>query len=143
MSESILDPEVKQNFDALTECIRKMSRIPLFLIVEDDESDAILLAHELEMFFRKCQIMRCQDGIDALAILSKSQVDAIFLDLKLPRMGGIELMRSLKQQKKLVLIIVTALDRDSAETLEAIKLGAVKVIAKPVTQSDLKNLFTP
>lgn len=135
--------DIQKSLDALRESIRKLTRPPKFLVVEDNLTDIELLQKQLHEFFPKSEIAICGSGENAIEFLKKEEADAVFLDLNLPTMSGIETMKKLKEMKPPALIIVTGLSHgvESEDTLEAIKLGAVKVIAKPVTQDDLRHTF--
>lgn len=129
--------------DSLRESIRKLTRIPAFLIVEDDAADAEFLEKRLKDYFKKCFTVILKSGEEALTAIASVQFDVIFLDLRLSGMGGIEFMRAIigKGGRRPALVIVTGLNGESDLALEAIRMGAVRVIAKPVTPEDLSDTF--
>jgi len=74
-----------------------------------------------------------RDGTEALEAIRKFQPDVMTLDLEMPRLGGLDLLRVLQQHgSKLPVIVVSSLTSDGAEaTLEAFELGAFECIPKP------------
>lgn len=82
------------------------------------------------------------DGLEALKILESGQkFDAILLDLIMPRMNGIEFLRSLNRngRKERVLIVSTIAMNGAKETIEALELGAFDFVKKPESLSDIKS----
>lgn len=118
-----------------------MERAPVFLVVEDNPVDAAFLEYQLKSFIPKCKVLICSSGEAALEVLERQSVDAIFLDLKLAGMDGIEFMREMNKSCKAVLVIVTGLNGETDAAIEALKLGAVKIIVKPISKDDLRNTF--
>ena len=73
-------------------------------------------------------IAQCENSLKASALLSQEQVDLVFLDIQMPRMTGIELIRTLKNPP---LIIITTAYPEYA--LEGYSLDVVDYLMKPVT----------
>lgn len=136
-----MSPDIENSLNALRESIRKMERTPVFLVVEDNSDDAELLEFQLKDFIPKSQVIVCSSGEAALEVLEKQVIDAIFLDLKLTGMDGIQFMREMKKSCRAVLVIVTGLNGETQSAIEALKLGAVKIIVKPISKDDLRNTF--
>lgn len=72
-----------------------------------------------------------QDGLDALHRLS--QIHFIFLDINMPKMGGVELLKIMKKEKiEIPTVVFSAVaEHSSVETIEALSLGAVDFLKKP------------
>lgn len=72
-----------------------------------------------------------KDGLDAIHRLS--QIHFIFLDINMPKMGGIELLKIMKKEGIGIPVVVfsSIAERASAETIEALSLGAVDFLKKP------------
>ncbi len=72
-----------------------------------------------------------KDGLDAIHRLS--QIHFIFLDINMPKMGGIELLKIMKKEGIGIPVVVfsSIAERSSAETIEALSLGAVDFLKKP------------
>src|SRR5262249_39630001 len=72
-------------------------------------------------------------GAAALEALSEEPADLAILDIKMPRMDGMELLRRLRQQTDMPVIFLTSKDEEIDE-LFGLKMGAVDYIAKPFSQ---------
>lgn len=97
------------------------------LIVDDE-----LLAQDvLAVYISRLDFLslagRCSNALQAFATLGKTPVDIIFLDIKMPEMSGIELIKSLKSPPKV--IITTAYDEYA---LEGYELDIVDYLLKPI-----------
>src|SRR5258707_7979594 len=73
------------------------------------------------------------DGAAALEALTEEPVDLAILDIKMPRMDGMELLRRLRQQTDMPVIFLTSKDEEIDE-LFGLKMGADDYIAKPFSQ---------
>lgn len=72
------------------------------------------------------------DGQDALAKIKGKDVDVVLLDIEMPKMDGLETLKRLRLVSKAKAIIISSVAQvGSAQALEARKLGAIAVIAKP------------
>ncbi|MBQ8147672.1 MAG: chemotaxis-specific protein-glutamate methyltransferase CheB [Lachnospiraceae bacterium] len=74
------------------------------------------------------------NGLEALEILRKQpQIFLIFLDINMPKMGGVELLKVMRREKIEIPTVVfsTVAERSSAETIEALSLGAMDFLKKP------------
>ncbi|MCM1577195.1 MAG: response regulator [Ruminococcus sp.] len=103
------------------------------LIVDDAAINRELLA---EGFSEKYGILEAENGREALEILEVNTVSAVLLDLIMPEMNGIEVLKELKRsglvERVPVLLITSATPDDSEDMLlEAYRLGAVDIIPKP------------
>ena len=117
-----------------------MTRAPI-LLVEDNDDDAELT----EMAFRDANIsnpiVRVRDGVEALALLhgAEAEVSAplpvvVLLDLKLPKVGGIEVLKSIRASeatKHLPVVVLTSSDEDR-DRIEAYAHFANSYVRKPV-----------
>ncbi len=99
------------------------------LVVDDEEPIRILLKEELGR--RDYQVTVAAEGEAALRLLTESHFDAVLLDLKMPGLDGMEVLRRVKAEGvgTEVLILTGHADVDSA--LEAMKLGAFDYLTKP------------
>ncbi len=110
-----------------------MSRVtdPMTVLVADDEQPALdelafLLGHDE----RIGTIHRAANGADALRILTQETIDAVFLDIHMPGLSGIDLARALGHfDRRPPFVFVTA---DEERALEAFDLSAVDYVLKPV-----------
>ncbi len=84
---------------------------------------------------------KAHDGLEALELLQKKKYDAVVLDVNMPRMGGLELLRELQKQRisARVLMFSSTTGEGTKETIEALELGAVDFIQKPAGLAALKD----
>ncbi len=113
----------------------RMSCIPKILIVDDEE----IMRDSLTDWLREdgYQTAAVENGEKALERIRKERWDLILLDLKMPGMNGIEVLKEVKKiNKELPVIIITAYATvDTA--VEAMKIGACDYIAKPFNPEEL------
>lgn len=133
--------EMAAGLEGLRETIRKLTRKPRILVVDDSYPDFDCLVEHLNEL-GECEIIPAHSGTTAVAILASEDVDVIFLDLGLPAMSGLDVMRQMSDEERKKLVIVTGHSEEAEEIKEAIRLGAVKVITKPVKREDLKAIFS-
>lgn len=82
------------------------------------------------------------NGIEALEILkSGKKFDAIVLDINMPKMNGIELLREMKKEgmNEKVLIVSTLAKEGAKETIQALELGAFDFVTKPDSLAEAKG----
>jgi CheY-like chemotaxis protein len=116
-----------------------MSQTPTILIVDDDEGHAILIRENLEAAGVTNPIEHYRDGQAILDYLFRSRPASehtylILLDIRMPKVDGIEVLRRLKadpQLKKLPVIMLTTTD-DAREVERCHQLGCSIYIQKPV-----------
>ncbi|MCC7202011.1 MAG: sigma-54-dependent Fis family transcriptional regulator [Nitrospirae bacterium] len=82
------------------------------------------------------QTLTASDGQEALKSIAQQEPDAVFLDLQMPRMDGMEVLRSLKEYPNLPVIVITAFGTIE-KAVEAIKEGAFDFITKPFSAGHL------
>jgi two-component system response regulator ChvI len=100
-------------------------------LVDDDRNilTSVTMALEAEGFRVKSFI----DGADALQGLSREPADLVVLDIKMPRMDGLELLKHLRQTSDVSVIFLTSKDDEIDEVL-GLQMGADDYITKPFSQ---------
>ncbi len=121
-----------------------MSDSPLLniLLVEDDEVDVM----NVRRAFQKSHIMNplfvAGDGVEALEKLRGGEIPRgrrlVLLDLNMPRMNGIELLRELRSDSELQAtpVVVLTTSNDDRDKIEAYNLNVAGYLVKPVTFSN-------
>lgn len=117
---------------------RGVSRVPLKTLIVDDEPIARkVLREELETLDDIEVIGEAADGAEALEKIGSEQPDLVLLDLQMPAMSGLDVVRELKQGNHLpVIVIVTAYEEHALQAFEA---GAIDYLLKPVRQERLSQ----
>lgn len=84
---------------------------------------------------------RAVNGLDALDLLGRKTYDAVVLDVNMPQMNGLELLRELQKRRISAKVIMASTDTaDGAKvTLDALELGALDFIQKPTSALDCRN----
>jgi two-component system, OmpR family, response regulator ChvI len=100
-------------------------------LVDDDEN--IVASVSLALESHGHQVKACYDGAAGLAALESDPPDLVILDVKMPRMDGMEVLRRLRQTSELPVIILTSKDEEIDEIL-GFNLGADDYIHKPFSQ---------
>jgi two-component system response regulator len=114
------------------------------LLVEDNQQDAELTIRSLKKHKLANNVSVVEDGAEALDFVfcrgKFGQRDinhppkVIFLDLKLPRVGGLEVLRAIKQDARTrsVPVVVVTSSREDPDVKAAYELGANSYVVKPV-----------
>lgn len=102
------------------------------LIVDDNKVARVLLRELLEQFPLITIAGECSNAAEAISFISNNKVDILFLDIEMPGMSGLELLRSLDKRP---LTILTSGNKGYA--LEAFDLNVVDYLVKPVSLSRL------
>ncbi len=105
--------------------------MPTIALVDDDRNIVTSLRMLLETEGYKIQAYT--DGASALEGLSADPPDMAILDIKMPRMDGMELLRRLRQRTEMPVIFLTSKE-DEIDELFGLKMGADDFIRKPFSQ---------
>jgi CheY-like chemotaxis protein len=110
-----------------------VTEAPLLLVVDDLAANRELMTRRLERSgFR---VLTAEDGPESLVMLRRRQdVDMVLLDIMMPGMTGLDVLRELRKTRSAVslpVIMVTA-KTDSEDVVEALSLGANDYVTKPV-----------
>jgi CheY-like chemotaxis protein len=110
----------------------------LRVLLVDDEQDIIeVIQDRLEAY--GFSVATAGTGLEALQKLSLERFDGVFLDVKMPQMGGIEALQEIrKRDKKIPVIIITSSSTREA-AVEAIEKGANAFLLKPFEWQELKT----
>ncbi len=105
--------------------------MPTIALVDDDRH--ILTSISMALESEGYQLQTYTDGASALVGLQENPPDIAILDIKMPRMDGMELLRRLRQRSELPVIFLTSKD-DEIDELFGLKMGADDFIRKPFSQ---------
>ena len=110
---------------------------PVSLIVDDEKSVCDLLYEQLECAGYACDYV--QNAEDALVKLEKKYYDVTLLDIRLPRMSGIDLLKILTKCYPMTAVVMMTAVNDLDVAVEVMKLGASDYICKPFTFDKLNT----
>lgn len=107
------------------------------LLVEDSRQDAELIIRSLRKHNVANNLLHLKDGQDALDYLyseSNSGPRVIMLDLKMPRVDGLEVLRKLKSdpEKRKIPVVVLTSSKEEQDVIEAYDLGVNAYLVKPL-----------
>lgn len=104
------------------------------LIIEDDSSIAELQKDYLEV--AGFDVIVCSNGLEGLRALQENEVDLLILDIMLPGMDGLEILRSMKEDKDIPVLLVSA-KKEEIDKIKGLSLGADDYITKPFSPGEL------
>lgn len=105
--------------------------MPTIALVDDDEN--ILASLKIVFEQEGYTVKAFHDGQTALAAITESPPDIVILDIKMPRMDGIEVLRRLRTSSQLPVIFLTSKDDETDEAI-GLSVGADDYIKKPFSQ---------
>ncbi len=111
------------------------------LIVDDNEKNLKLLESKLaQLGF--CNVIKARGGMEALELAQKHLLDLIFLDFMMPGMDGLTLLKEIKKVFPQIMVIMITAYGGVKEAVEAIKLGAIDFLEKPLSHEVLQARMT-
>jgi two-component system, response regulator len=114
------------------------NKIVEILLVEDNQDDAELTIRALKKFNLANNLLHLEDGEEALNFLYASRGNTfpkiILLDIKMPKVDGIEVLRKIKSDpyRKIIPVVVLTSSKEERDIIESYKLGVNAYIVKPV-----------
>jgi DNA-binding response OmpR family regulator len=105
------------------------------LIVEDENEIASFIKKGLEAAYFVVDV--ALDGENGLWLARTNDYDAVILDIKLPKMDGLEVCRELRKEKKDVPIIMLTVKNDTETKVECLNTGADDYLTKPFSFEEL------
>ena len=109
----------------------------LVLCIDDDNEDLDIFEEALSEINLSFTCIKAHDGKEGLTFLKSTIPDYIFLDINMPRMNGIEVLRLIRKQSRLDKVPVIMFSTTIPNEKELKKEGATKCIAKSSTFTDL------
>ncbi|OGQ91566.1 MAG: response regulator receiver protein, partial [Deltaproteobacteria bacterium RIFOXYC2_FULL_48_10] len=110
------------------------------LIVDDEKNIRLTMSHSLETL--GIPIQTAVNGEEALQMLDETPFGLVFLDLKMPGMDGMEVLRRIKNHWPKIRVIIITAHGTIESAVEAMKLGAVDFIQKPFSPGEIRDLAT-
>ncbi|OGB87280.1 hypothetical protein A3H38_05535 [candidate division WOR-1 bacterium RIFCSPLOWO2_02_FULL_46_20] len=111
----------------------------LIILVVDDERDML---ETYESILRKnYKVITASSGQEALKISQVESLSLVLLDIRMPKMDGIEVLKKIKEQDPNLEVIMITASKDIASAVESMKLGAFDYITKPFDVKELKAII--
>jgi len=106
------------------------------LIVDDEKSQRDMLAGSLEK--EGYSVATAESGFEAIKLCEDKYFEVALIDLKMPGMDGIELLKKLKETNPEIQVIIMTAYGTVESAVEAMKLGAYHYVNKPINLDELK-----
>jgi two-component system KDP operon response regulator KdpE len=111
-----------------------MTPEPLVLAVDDEAG--ILRLMKQELTGQGFRVITASTGEEALKLVEEQRPDVVLLDVVMPKMSGLEVMRRIREQMNVPVIIVTARDSNQ-DKVRGLEMGADDYIVKPFSHEEM------
>ena len=111
---------------------------PLILIVDDELhicQNCVKILSKMD-----CEVRYALNGYDALVMMDEFQFDVVITDLKMDRLGGMEVLSRLKESYPETMVIVMTGYASVSSAVEVMKMGAFDYLPKPFTPHELRSV---
>lgn len=137
-SKPITSEAAENSLASLRHLTRRLQSKVLVLAVDDDVADLNILIGLLR-YYTNFDIYEATTAHKAINLINAMRFEVVFLDLAMPGQSGLDILREVGICTRFV--VVTGLDAHAPDVMEALKLGAVSFITKPVTREKLEAIF--
>ena len=110
------------------------------LVVDDDADIGLLLCNRLQAMGH--EVRAAADGEAALEAIEREVPSLVFLDIEMPKLSGLEVLRRIRKDRPELPVIVMTAHGTIARAVEAMKAGASDFITKPFDMQQLKSTIT-
>lgn len=114
-----------------------MKKISL-LVAEDDLFNRLLVVSMLAKN-KEIEVIEAKDGEEALKILLEKQIDIALLDINMPKMDGLQILKEIRQIDTVSEIPIMIISSDETEQKQSLALGADAFIPKPFNLKALEQ----
>jgi len=111
-----------------------MNDQPLVLVVDDSASIRRMIC--LELSTQGFRVAEASDGLEALRSVAEEMPAAIVLDILMPEMSGLDVLKKLRETARVPVLLLTGKDQD-ADKIRGLQLGADDYIVKPFNPEEL------
>ncbi len=117
-----------------------MTATAKILVVDDD--DVVRLSHQRSLRSARCTVSVAKDGAGALSAMEQEPADVVLLDLRMPGLDGMSVLKQLKQRWPASEVVVITGYPTLETAKEAVRLGAHDYLAKPLGPVEVINAAT-
>ena len=112
-----------------------MATITRILVVEDDDDIAQLITLHLKN--EGYEIVRAEDGREAIQLYDQGSFDMVLLDLMLPHVDGMEVCRHIRNSERYVPVMMVTAKGEDAHKVAGLEIGADDYVTKPFSPAEL------
>jgi PAS domain S-box-containing protein len=112
-----------------------MMKTDRILIVDDEPDIALILKLQLED--AGYRTVRARDGVEALQCLARESFELVLLDIKMPRMDGLQVLKAIMEKDEYGAVIMMTAHGSEDIAVDAMKKGAIDYIAKPFSTEEI------
>src|SRR5574341_1000389 len=109
------------------------------LVVDDERPTRLLMEKELPR--AGCAVASAESGEEGLERLREQDFDVVLLDLKMPGMGGMEVLRRIRESETSAEVVILTGHPDVSTAIEAMKLGAYDYLTKPFKLAEVEEVL--
>lgn len=120
----------------ISHTIKRMQKIKKILVAEDVDSNFVLIKN---MIGKDYTLLWAKDGFEAVEMYKQFQPDLILMDIKMPRMGGLEATRIIRSYSKEIPVIALTAYAFEADKEQALEAGCNDFVTKPVSKAALEE----
>ena len=114
------------------------------LLVDDDNEDQEIFIQQLARYYPGIEVISAYNGKDALRMLSKSKPNYIFLDINMPGMNGMDVLKKIKEihtTKDIPVFMYSTSDGFNSKPT-AFDLGVMQYFRKPDSEHGFQRMFS-
>ena len=120
----------------ISHTIKRVQKIKKILVAEDVDSNFVLIKN---MIGKDYTLLWAKDGFEAVEMYKQFQPDLILMDIKMPRMGGLEATRIIRSYSKEIPVIALTAYAFEADKEQALEAGCNDFVTKPVSKAALEE----
>ncbi len=113
-----------------------MAKLNNIIVIGEDETSSRSFLREI-LTQAGYKVLEASDGLQALEVLGKQKVDLLITDRAMPGMGGLELLKKLKEMKKMVPSLMLSGYGEESFWAQAVGAGAQDYLLKPYKEEDV------
>ena len=119
------------------------SQVVRLLVVDDEKAVLDAMKRTFKPYANQIELLTTTSGVEALLLVSEQKPHGMLIDLNMPDIDGLEVIRRIRARKQLESVrLITMTGRHSQEVVDAsIKAGAVACLQKPVDAQQVVDLF--
>ena len=108
------------------------------VVADDEQLYRSAIERTLKQLMPECELLGvCKDGKEALDLCLSDPPDVLLTDINMPRMDGVELIRTLLKKEKDVRVVVLTVNEEADVIYDAVRAGALGYLLKTSTPQDV------